>query len=255
MSKLTANQSQAAHSTGQLLEARLGNVQAIAGGLFFVFLLLHLSNNLLAGLGVETYNSYQRAVRAIYQQPVLELLLVVVPLISHAVAGVWLYRLRKKWQLKRGLKYQLQTWAGFFLLLTVFGHALATRGVSFFFGPFAEFAGVSFSLWWVPAYFYPYYFLLFMAGLYHGTMGAAMLLQRLGVWRSHPSSRIHAVVLGVGAIGVSLSLVAFGGKLFAIDDPPDNDYARQYAEFFDIDLGQNAALKAPVHDAEERQGE
>ena len=91
------------------LEARLVTVQAIAGGLFFIFLILHLSNNLLAGLGSETYNNYQRAVRAIYQQPVLGLVLVVLPLLSHVIAGVWLYRIRKKWQMNRGLKYRMHT--------------------------------------------------------------------------------------------------------------------------------------------------
>jgi len=223
------------------LEARLVTVQAIAGGLFFIFLVLHLSNNLLAGLGSDTYNNYQRAVRVIYQHPVLELLLVVLPLLSHVIAGVWLYVIRKKWQINRGLRYRLQTWAGFFLLLTVFGHALATRGVSYWFGAFPEFAGVSFSLWWVPAYFYPYYFLLFMAGLYHGAMGAGVLSRRLGIIRAGTPNRVPAIVLIVGAIGVTLSLLAFGGKLFTIDDPRNNDYARQYAEFFDIDLGTDAS--------------
>ncbi len=223
------------------LEARLVAVQAIAGGLFFIFLVLHLSNNVLAGLGADTYNTYQRTVRAIYQQPVLELLLVVLPLLSHVIAGVWLYRIRKKWQMNRGLRYRLQTWAGFFLLLTVFGHTLATRGVSFWYGAFPEFAGISFSLWWVPAYFYPYYFLLFMAGLYHGAMGAGMIARRLGIIRSGTANHVPSAVLIVGAIGVSISLLAFGGKLFTIDDPRDNDYARQYAEFFDIDLGPGAS--------------
>jgi len=222
------------------IEARLTRVQAIAGGLFLIFLVLHLSNTVLAGLGPETYNSFQRTVRVIYQQPLLELLLVVFPLLSHAIAGVWLYVIRKKRRAKRGLKYQLQTWAGFFLLFTVFGHALATRGISFWYGPFPEFAGVSFSLWWVPGYFYPYYFLLFMAGLYHGALGAGILLRRAGVVSTSPSNQVPSGLLVAGAVAVTVSLLAFGGKLFTIDDPRDNDYARQYAEFFDIDLSPGA---------------
>lgn len=234
------NQSVLTQSRAKRIEARLTRVQAVAGGLFFVFLLLHLSNTLLAAFGADTYNSFQRAVRVFYQHPLLELLLVVFPLISHVTAGVWLYVIRKKRRANRGLKFRLQTWAGFFLVLTVFGHVLATRGVSFWYGTFPEFAGVSFSLWWVPGYFYPYYFLLFMAGLYHGTMGAGMLLRRAGLVRSTASSRTNSGLLFVGAAVATISLLAFGGKLFEIDDPRDNDYARQYAEFFDIDLGSGA---------------
>jgi len=202
------------------IEARLTRVQAIAGGLFLIFLVLHLSNTVLAGLGPETYNSFQRTVRVIYQQPLLELLLVVFPLLSHAIAGVWLYVIRKKRRAKRGLKYQLQTWAGFFLLFTVFGHALATRGISFWYGPFPEFAGVS-------------VFAMVGTGLF-----LSVLL--LAVVSTSPSNQVPSGLLVAGAVVVTVSLLAFGGKLFTIDDPRDNDYARQYAEFFDIDLSPGA---------------
>ena len=131
------------------------------------------------------------------------------------------------------LKYRVQSWAGFFLLFVVFGHALATRGISFFYGVVPGFEGVSFSLWWVPAYFYPYYFLLFIAGLYHATMGISGLLKRRGFKQA---ARLPVVVSALGAIGVSLALLGFGGVLFEIDDPRDNDYARQYSELMDIDL-------------------
>ena len=123
-----------------------------------------------------------------------------------------------------------------FLLFVVFGHILATRGISYWYGPFAEFEGVSFSLWWVPGYFYPYYFLLFMAGLYHGTMGAANVLQRVFPGRRSKSKLQPYIVPSLGAIGVVLALLSFGGFLFEIEDPRNNDYARQYGELMDIDL-------------------
>jgi len=217
-------------------EAMLVRAQAIAGSLFFVFLVLHLSNTLSAAFGPETYNSYQRTIRQIYQHPLLEIILVILPLLTHAIAGVWLYLVRKKWRISRTIKYRIQTWAGFFLILVVFGHMLATRGVSYWYGPFPEFGGVAFALWWVPSYFYPYYFLLFMAGLYHGSMGAATLLRRTGLLRPSSSNRLPLFVASFGAVGAICVLLAFGGVLFEIDDPRDNDYARQYGQLFDIDL-------------------
>ncbi|MFK8046930.1 MAG: hypothetical protein AB8B81_00710 [Halioglobus sp.] len=224
-------------SASTKVESRLIVAQAIAGILFLVFLALHLSNTFLAVFGPEIYNDYQRAVRQIYQHPLLELLLVIGPLITHVIAGLWLYRIRKSRRLRRALRYRLQSWAGFFLLLVVFGHVLATRGISYWYGVFAEFEGVSFSLWWVPAYFYPYYFLLFMAGLYHGSMGLLGVLKRFGFMRGRVRSNYFpALVTGLGAVGAILVLLAFGGFLFEIDDPRNNDYARQYSEWMDVEL-------------------
>ena len=82
-------------SQGIDLEQGLVRSQAVAGALFFLFLLLHLSNILLAPLGVEVFNGYQRSVRAVYQYPVIELVIVLIPIVVHAVAGVSLYFLRR----------------------------------------------------------------------------------------------------------------------------------------------------------------
>lgn len=217
-------------------ENNLVRLQAIGGALFTVFLVLHLSNTLLAPFGPEVYNNYQRVSRLFYQQPLLEIIFVLGPLVTHAIAGIWLYILRKKWRRSPALRYRLQSWAGLFLLLVVFGHVIATRGISFWFDAFPEFEGISFSLWWVPSYFYPYYFLLFMAGLYHGTMGLSVLLKRGGYGQLAASKALPLLVTTLGAIGVSFALLGFGGVLFEIDDPRGNDYARQYSELLDIEL-------------------
>lgn len=222
---------------GQRLEARLVQIQALAGGLFFIFLVMHLANTGLAVFGPEVYNGFQRSVQSVYQYPALELVLVLGPLVTHAIVGIWLALIRKRRSGLRPLRYRVQSWAGFFLLAVVFGHVLATRGVGYFYGAVPEFAGVSFSIWWQPAYFYPYYFLLFMAGLYHGTMGAGAVLRRLGKQPVILSGRQRGMVMLLGALLVSGSLLGFGGVLFEIENPRDNDYARQYAEFFDLDLG------------------
>ena len=217
-------------------EALLVRAQALAGVLFFIFLVLHLSNTVLAAFGAETYNNYQQVIQKIYQHPILEIVLVIGPLLTHAVAGVWLYLARKKWRFNRSMKHRIQTWGGFFLLLVVFGHLLATRGISYWYGVFPGFEGVSFSLWWVPSYFYPYYFLLFMAGLHHGSMGAATLLSRAGLIRTAPSRWLPQGLVTLGAITATFALLGFGGALFETDDPRDNDYARQYSELLGVDL-------------------
>ena len=76
------------------IESKLVMAQAVAGSLFFVFLVLHLGNTLLAPFGPEIYNGYQRSIRQIYQHPLLEVVLVIGPLFTHVFAGLWLYKIR-----------------------------------------------------------------------------------------------------------------------------------------------------------------
>lgn len=218
------------------IEAKLVRAQAIAGSLFFIFLIMHLGNTLLAALGPEYYDNIQRILQTVYQQPLIELGLVIIPLLTHAIAGVWLYSLRRKRRRGRQLRYQLQSWAGLFLLLVIFGHVLATRGVGFWLDAAPGFSGVSFSLWWMPAVFYPYYFLLFMAGLYHGTMGMTTLSRRTGMGRAASNHKLVFWVTALGTIGATLALLGFGGFLFDIHDPTDNDFARAYGKLLNVNL-------------------
>lgn len=125
-------------SQGIDLEQGLVRSQAVAGALFFLFLLLHLSNILLAPLGAEVFNEYQRTVRALYQYPVIELVIVMIPIVVHAVAGVSLYFLRRGKKAVRSLRARLHTWAGVFLLLVIVGHVIAVRGGLPFFMAFSR---------------------------------------------------------------------------------------------------------------------
>jgi len=224
----------AAISSHKRTEALLSRAQAIAGVLFLVFLIMHLGNALLGVFGADTYNHY-----------ILEFLLVIGPLITHGIAGVWLHFLRKKRPGRpttrhRALRYRLQTWAGFFLLSVVFVHMLATRGISWWFNVASGFESVAFSLWWVPAYFYPYYLALFSAGLYHGWMGLQTLLTHARILAPGTLHKSTKYLMIIGAMGCGAALLSFGGLLGGAADPRNSDYARTYAELFTIDLSSEA---------------
>lgn len=211
---------------------RLKRIQAMAGAVFFVFVALHLSNIVLAPFGVEVFNGYQRLIRNFYQFPLVEVLVIVVPLLAHAVCGLWLAAVSPRTSM-RSWRARLHTWAGVFLLLFVFGHILAVRGPSFFADVYPEFAGLSFSLWYFPAYFYPYYFLLAVAGFYHGSQGLMVALRRFGVVQQ---ARVPVSVVATFSAWIVVCLFAFDGHLFAVPDPADNEFARLYSEVMGLNL-------------------
>ncbi len=215
------------------IQDRLRKTQAIAGALFSVFVLLHLSNIALAPLGIETFNNYQRLIRQFYQNPIIELFIVIGPILVHAAAGVWLFVLRRKQPSRqRPLLNRLHSWAGCFLLIFIFGHIAAVRGPSFFMDVFPEFDGVAFSLWYLPYYFYPYYFLLALAGFYHAANGLRTLAARSGYAISR-KVQINATV--IAGLWITVSLLSFGGIFVEVQNPADNDFARLLGDIWGAD--------------------
>ena len=155
----------------------LKQIQAATGLLFAAFLGLHLINTWLAALGPAIYDGLQGALRAIYQFAPIEALLLAA-LSVHLVVGLLRLVTEPKRVLNRRARWH--RYAGFFLLVFIGGHILAVRGASWFYDVYPGFAGLAFSLEAVPGYFYPYYFLLGVAGFYHGLNGAFIAL---GDWR------------------------------------------------------------------------
>lgn len=214
-------------------ERLLVRTQQVAGAVFATFVLFHLSNIFIAPLGIEAFNGYQRLLQQVYQFPLIEVGVVLGPLVCHAVAGIWLAILRRGRRGRRSLRARLHTWAGFFVLVVIGGHVLATRGASFFFGVFPEFQGLSFSLWYALAYFYPYYFLLAVAGFCHASNGLRMVLSLNGV---NIPRRVQSIATAVVAVLVALSLLSLGGFLFDVGNPADNDFARLAETLFGIEI-------------------
>jgi succinate dehydrogenase/fumarate reductase cytochrome b subunit len=220
-------------------ERRWQRIQAASGLVFAVFVLVHLVNQWLAVLGPEVYDGFQAGARRFYQHPALEPTLVLLPLVVHVVAALRRMRLAGVFGRTRSLRMRLHRVTGYFLLLVIFGHIVAVRGPSVMFDFFPGFAGGSFSLWWMPAVFYPYYALFGASALYHGLNGTWLALHALGLRRdaSLPGGRplLFAPVVA-GSLLLVLALLAFGGRLFPIPDPRDNDYARMW-ERYGVDLG------------------
>ncbi len=218
-------------------DRNLLRIQAASGLAFAVFVAVHLVNLAFAGVSAEAYDGFQARARAVYQQPLVEAALVVLPLLVHA--GAALARLRRSGfrRTTRSWRSRLHRLTGYYLLLVIGGHVLATRSPSFLLGFHPGFAGLSFSLWWVPALFYPYYTLFALCGLYHLANGLGIAASVFG--RPLPERVRHGagfwLPIGVAGTVLVVGVMALGGWLYEIPDPVDNDYARMW-EDLGVDL-------------------
>ncbi|MFK7913322.1 MAG: hypothetical protein AB8B93_05365 [Pseudomonadales bacterium] len=209
----------------------LKTLQAATGLLVALFIAIHLLNTWLAALGPQIYDSVQGVLRSAYQWPPLEVLLLTA-LLVHIVTG--LLRLWREPPRQQTARSRLHRYAGLFLALVIAGHILAVRGASWFFDVYPGFAGLAFSLEALPLYFYPYYFLLGLAGFYHGLNGTGVAVARLrSRVREHPGShswRLTSTSLyrasSLAAVLTVAALLALGGLWTDIGDPAHSDFAK-----------------------------
>lgn len=207
--------------------AAIVRAQRISGLLFLIFLFLHLSNTVMAVFGPSAYENFQAKARHLYQHPLYELLLVFLPLVVHVACGIW--RVARKGAGHDAAR-RMHRYTGVLLMILVVGHVLATRAPSLLIDVFPGFAGIAYTFRLAPAYFYPYYALFAAAAIFHLSYGIYLMLFKL-------LSRKPTLILWGKAASVTawlfivLSLLAFGGVLFAIDDPAESAYAQMIQEF------------------------
>lgn len=196
-------------------ERALIRIQAASGALFALFLLVHLGNQMFAAAGPEVYDALQGRLRAVYQVPVVELLLVAVPLLVHVTVSVWrMIRRRRLGQPSaRSPRVRWQRRTAIVVLFFTFGHIVATRGPSLLHGVVPGFHGVAYSLVYFFGYFFPYYLLFSIAALYHLLGGLALALPRLGLV-GQPAARSARVLTAAwlaGALALALGVAGFAG--------------------------------------------
>jgi len=199
----------------------LKQIQAATGLIFAVFLTLHLSNTWLASLGPGAYDGVQGLLRQFYQFAPFEALFLA-SLMVHLISGVLRIAVEEKRTLTSRARWH--RYAGFFLLVVIGGHVLAVRGSSWFYDVYPGFAGLAFSIDAFPGFFYPYYFLLALAGLYHGLNGAGIAASRLGWLGALPSVHLRRATLA-GALITVLALGGFGGWFFNVGAVWESSFA------------------------------
>ncbi|MCY1064819.1 hypothetical protein OV090_08600 [Nannocystis sp. RBIL2] len=230
-------------------ERALIRVQAASGALFALFLLAHLVNQMFATAGPEVYDELQGQLQTVYQAPLVELACVLGPLLVHIVVSVWrMARRRRRGQ--KASNHPRARWqriTAIVLLVFTLGHTIATRGPSLVYGVFPGFDGVAYTMVWFFAYFFPYYLLFSLAGLYHGLNGLALALPRIGlpVPATLRSGRTVAGLWLVGAVALALGMAGFAG---AFHDVHERAVASPYARLL-VDLGISSGPAEPSQPA------
>ena len=201
------NQESNQHSY-RLSTKSLIKIQVLSGAIFSIFLLLHLGNTLSSIFGYEVYNKYQEIAQWYYQNPAVEFPLVIFPLLAHSSVGVLLFiRRRKSKKQQRTLAQKIHSLMGLILLFVVFGHIAATRGISLYANTNVGFGGIAFTFKWMPLYFYPYYFILFMAGFYHAINGLSLIFKKIGLPSLNENKRLRKTIFSLASIMVIVSLL------------------------------------------------
>ncbi|MCZ6855410.1 MAG: hypothetical protein O7G86_15975 [Gammaproteobacteria bacterium] len=211
----------------------LKKLQAITGLMFATFVAVHLLNTSLASLGPGAYDGVQAALRLVYQFVFVEVL-ILLALLVHVVVGI--VRIVKEPKRNLTIRARVHRYSGYFLMLVIVGHILAVRGSSVFFDVYPGFAGLAFSIEFLPGFFYPYYFLLGMAGFYHALNGASIAAGRLGGRFSLrlPQRRL-AIASSTAALVLAVSLLGFGGVWFDVGDVASSDFARFAKELLGVE--------------------
>jgi succinate dehydrogenase/fumarate reductase cytochrome b subunit len=202
----------------------LKKLQAGTGVLIAAFVGVHLLNTWLAAFGAVAYDRVQEVLRSAYQFAPIEVLLLG-SLLVHIVVGVVRIVVEPKRTLT--LRARLHRYAGFFIMAVIAGHVLAVRGPSWFFDVYPGFAGLAFSLEFLPGFFFPYYFLLGMAGFFHGLNGLGIAAARLGLQPRLGRLSDPAMTVVASAAGVMLlvALLGLGGFWFDVGDVQASAFA------------------------------
>ncbi len=210
---------------------RLTLVQAGSGLIFGAFVAVHLVNTWLGAWSSAAYDGFQSVAQMLYQFWLVEVL-IVVALVVHAICGV--VRLRQRAHRTLTPRQRWHRYSGLFLLMFVFGHLAAVRGPSLFAGVYPEAAGLQFSIAYLPAWFYPYYFLLAAAGLLHGWRGAQIAYVRLAGQRAAwlGGNRAAQWVPIVGAVFSVAALLGFGGWWYELPPVSESAYGQFMLELF-----------------------
>jgi succinate dehydrogenase / fumarate reductase cytochrome b subunit len=211
-----------------------------------LYMVVHLTTNASLMNGPATF---QRAVYAIHSfgklLPLIEWGGIFLPLIFHAVLGVWIAKTGKmndsQYRFASNRRYSWQRWTGFVALVYLFFHILHMHGwfhahfwldaiSNFGLGVFKPYSAASTLVLAMQGWFWPGFYLIGMlCCVYHLANGLWTAGITWGLWIS-PAAQDRATKV-CGAIGILLAIIGTTAWWTAVS--PGTDQAAEYRQVED----------------------
>jgi succinate dehydrogenase/fumarate reductase cytochrome b subunit len=185
----------------------------LSAALLGAFVLVHLSNHVVALWGIEAHQTFLSLARTVYRAPLVEPLLLASVLVQATTGAM---QLRAGWGMRRGFWSRLQAISGGYLLLFLFVHTSAILVVRWL-GLDSNFfaAAMVLTIPPLPLFYAPYYALGVSAVFAH----VACALHFAGLRRGTDLDRVCAgLVFGGVALAVPI-VAAFSGAFYDVDLP------------------------------------
>ena len=205
---------------------RIARWHGLAGLLIALFAALHLVNHAAAFSGPQAFASFRALLRRLYQQPVYELVCLLLPILFNTVTGVWMVLASRAMPAAAGdprlplppLR-RAQRLSGLGLACLLLPHMAATRGLAlgwdlqvdfhFIAATLRGFRGFLFGVW---------YALLVVCATTHLSLGIFLLFDAEGSfpWRRERGLAfcllgiVGALLLGCGLLG----LLSYAGWIY-----------------------------------------
>ena len=196
----------------------IGKWHKISALVLTVFILLHLTNHLIAYLGPEAHINVMSALRTVYRSWIGETILLLAVL-GQIITGIIKVR---KWGLKQKNFFdRLQVYSGLYLVFFLFAHTtavLVARNVigldtNFYFGASALY------LWPFKLFFVPYYTLSILAFFAH--TGCVLRWILMNSWGEKKSNQLVYILMGIGLLISVLLVFVFSGLVYEIELSPE----------------------------------
>jgi len=192
-----------------------------ASGLAFAtFLFLHLINSISSHKGQAFYDTVQSKFRLYYQNPFVEIVIVLGSLLIHFLSNILLFYLRNVNKIAdSGSASKYQRYSGLVLTVIVGFHATFTRILPYLHGQIADFQTVSFTVEIFPIIFYPYYIFYGINAIYHLSHGFLQSTQVLGLrtgnWVKETQSISFKIFVVIASLAIISAVMAFGGIYYS----------------------------------------
>lgn len=191
----------------------------ITGIVVSLFIAAHLFNHLMAWFGVEKHQQILEILRTIYQNAIIEPILIAC-FVFQAISGIILFfKLRKQHQ--KSISEKVQMYSGLVLGLFIIQHISASIGqrIQFGFDTNFYFAANVVLKWPLKLYFIPYYFLgLFSLGLHMASTHKMKIANYIGEKKAKIHFYIITFVFTLIAIAILYLLM---GLHYAIEIPEE----------------------------------